>query len=290
MGRARVIGCGAGLLVATVIFVMPMSAFGPQRAANSPQQLLNGRPALIDSVKDRDLAAVRALLAEHVDPNVPAADGSTALFWAAEAGEATIVDALVTAGANVNAANRYGVTPLALACEGGNAAVIGRLLTAGADPNSPLLGGQTALMTAARTGRPESVKLLIARGANVNAHEETRGQTALMWAAAEGHVAVIEELLQAGAELAAKSRGPIVQERASGNRVPIGGMRAGRERLDSFTPLLFAVQFGHLEAVKALVDHGANVNDTAPDGTSALVMAIANGHYEVGGYLLDKDA
>jgi hypothetical protein len=47
---------------------------------------------------------------------------------------------------------------------------------------------------------------------------------------------------------------------------------------------------GHLDVVRRLVEYGADVNDTAPDGTSALVMAIANGHYEVASYLLDHAA
>jgi hypothetical protein len=54
--------------------------------------------------------------------------------------------------------------------------------------------------------------------------------------------------------------------------------------------VLFAIQMGHLDVVRRLVEYGADVNDTAPDGTSALVMAIANGHYEVASYLLDHAA
>ena len=40
-----------------------------------------GRP-LVDAVKQKDQAAVRALLQKHVDVNAPEGDGATALHWA----------------------------------------------------------------------------------------------------------------------------------------------------------------------------------------------------------------
>jgi len=56
------------------------------------------------------------------------------------------------------------------------------------------------------------------------------------------------------------------------------------------TPLLFAVRNGHLEAARLLAEHGADVNDVAPDGTSALNMAVVNAYFELAGMLLDHGA
>src|SRR4029077_16161771 len=70
---------------------------------------------LADAVKARDRATVQTLLKQHADVNAPTADGSTALYYAAENNDLEIVKALIAAGADVNAANRYGITPLALA-------------------------------------------------------------------------------------------------------------------------------------------------------------------------------
>ena len=39
-----------------------------------------------------------------------------------------------------------------------------------------------------------------------------------------------------------------------------------------------------------LLDAGANVNETLPDGTSALLLAIMNAHYEVAAFLVDRGA
>jgi ankyrin repeat protein len=176
------------------------------------------------------------------------------------------VRALIRTGANVNAKNRYGIAPLQVAATVGNTAIIEQLLQAGADPNTATPEGETALMTAARTGDPASVRLLVTRGANVNAREGWKGQTALMWAAAENNAAAMKVLLEAGAEIDARSK--------SG----------------AFTPLLFAVRAGHIEACRLLLDAGVSVNEPMTDGTSPLVLAIVNAHYQLASVLLEKGA
>jgi ankyrin repeat protein len=55
-----------------------------------------------------------------------------------------------------------------------------------------------------------------------------------------------------------------------------------------WTPLLFAARQGQSDAIKALVAGGANVNDTLPDKTSALITAIQGLNYEAAGVLLDS--
>jgi uncharacterized protein len=235
---------------------------------------------LADAAKKHDLAAVQALLKQHADVNTAQVDGTTALHWAAHHDDLQLAERLVSAGAAINAANRYGVTALSLACTNGSGPMVDLLLKAGADPNTSLPGGETALMTAARTGRIEPVKALLARRASVQARESRQNQTAIMWAAAEGHVEVVEALIAAGADF--------------------------RERLDTgFTPLLFAVREGRTGVVRALLKAGADVNETVQTrqttarrlgyrgpraGTSALILAVANAHYEVAAFLLDSGA
>jgi ankyrin repeat protein len=242
--------------------------------------------ALIDAARTGDARKVQALLRSGRRPNVTSADGTTPLHWAAYREDVALVDLLVGAGADIKAANRYGATPLSLAAANGNAAVIGRLLEAGADPNASTSGGETALMTASRTGVVAAVETLVARGADVNARESTRGQTALMWAAGEGHADVVRLLLKAGADLNAKSRAPAGAPMTSGSST----YRRSVARIDVFTPFMFAVRANRIDAVRVLLEAGADVNEMLPDGTSALVVAVHNAHYGMASFLLDKGA
>ena len=91
---------------------------------------------LVDAVKKQDQQAVRSLLEAHADVNSPAADGATALSWAAHWNDLETADLLIRAGANVNAMNDYGVTALWEACNNGSAALVEKLAQAGADPNA----------------------------------------------------------------------------------------------------------------------------------------------------------
>lgn len=238
---------------------------------------------LVDAAKRNDPVAIRALIKQNIDVNVAAADGATALHWAAEWDDLEIAAALVAKGANVKAANVHGATPVFLACTNGSAAMLDLLLKAGADPNSASPEGETALMTAARTGSRGAVKLLLARGVEVNRKERWRGQSALMWAAAEGHAPVVELLVEFGADFRLRSNG-------------------------GFSPLLFAVREGRLEVVRALLKAGADVNESLPSrdrrrpgasttepasvraGSSALHLAVANAHFELAALLLDAGA
>lgn len=245
--------------------------------------------AFLDAVRDGDTTAVRAQLkGMKTLANTAAADGSTPLHFAIENDDVAMVDALLAAGADPKAANRFGMTPMFAAAESGNAAIIERLLKAGVDANATVPGGETALHTAARTGKVAAIKVLLAHGAKVDTPEERRGQTPLMWAASNNNAEAIKVLVEAGANIKTRAAGPKPVETRTGY-----AKRAGMwdvRRPDAATPLLFAVRRGHLDATKTLVSLGADVNDLLPDKTSALVVAIANAHWEVAGFLLDKGA
>ncbi len=231
---------------------------------------------LADAAEKRDHAAISRLLAASAGGvNDVQADGMTALLWAAANDELATARSLLKAGADPKKTNRYGVTPLSLACQNGNGELVELLLAAGADPQQALPGGETPLLTAARTGQPGPVRALLARGARVG-DALPNGQTPLMWAAAEGNTAVVGLLLAAGADVNARL--------ASG-----------------FNALLFAVRGGRTATVRALLAAGADLNyATAPTikrtgkqpvaGTSALIVAIENGHFELAAELVDRGA
>lgn len=273
--------------------------------------------SLVSAIKNDDAVAARALILQKSGVNTPEADGSTALHWAVHRDDLKLVDQLIAAGANVKAVTRYGVTPISLAAENGNAGIIERLLKAGADANAAMPLGETALMTAARTGRADAIRVLLAHGANPNAAEETRHQTALMWAAAVGNAQAIKALVEGGADINARSINPPKPRGGRGtntggnaNQGPNAVVRPGtganpnakpdankdpKTAFGALSPVLFAVRRGHIEATQALVDAGANLNDAAVmiegEGLeSALILAVANGAYEMASWLLDHGA
>jgi ankyrin repeat protein len=244
--------------------------------------------SLVEAAKDGDAKAIKSLLEKHVDVNAPTVDGTTALHWAVHRNDQATVDQLIRAGANVKVANRFGMVPLSMAAENGNTAIVERLLKAGADPNATLPGGETALMTAARAGDVSVLKVLLVHGANVNAKESTRDQTALMWAAAQGNDDAVKLLVEVGAEVNARS----TELKTFHENAYVSGRKNADspERLPMFTPFLFAVRGGHIKSAEILLDKGANVNDKAPDGTSALHIACINAHWELAGMLVDHGA
>ena len=67
--------------------------------------------------------------------------------------------------------------------------------------------------------------------------------------------------------------------------------RRGASIMGGMTALIFAARDGQMDAARALVEAGADVNDAGGgEKMSPLVMAISNGHYDLGKYLLDHGA
>ena len=243
---------------------------------------------LTEALRSGDHAAVRALLDGGADVNAPEEDGATPLHWAVRWDDAAAVQLLLNAGADPDAANDYGVPPLSLACINRNPAVVAKLLSAGADPNAATSMGETVLMTCAGAGSTEAVAALLDHdAANVNARESSQGQTALMWAVAQGYPDVVQMLLEHGAAIHTRTKSRSLLVSLEGGA---GGTDPGEVKLGGFTPLLFAARQGSVESARLLLDAGADVNDTAPDGSSALAVAGFSGHGELGAFLLERGA
>jgi len=245
------------------------------------------QPDLIRAVRDGRLDVARGLLDHGADPNTAQGDGATALHHAAHRDDLDAASLLLGAGAAVSVANQLGATPLWLAARNGSAAMARHLLEAGADADAPLTMGETPVMTAARSGDLETVRLLLAHGAEVNAVEHERQQSALMWAVAQRHSAVAQLLIDHGADVHARTAVWDQLENTAGNTNPIGNYR---KLNGASTPLHFAARHGDVHTARVLVDAGADVNYTAADGTSALVIAAHSGHGALGIYLLEQGA
>ncbi|MGP0073211.1 MAG: ankyrin repeat domain-containing protein [Bryobacteraceae bacterium] len=245
---------------------------------------VSGDVSLVELAKADNQQAAIALIDQHVDVNTPTSDGTTALHWAAHNGDVELVDRLLRAGANASAKNQFGATPLSEAAFLGNVPILEKLLKAGADADSPGADGQTALMLVARTDNVAAAKLLLDHGAHVDAREKQKDQTALMWASAESQPAMVRELIAHGADVNAHSR--IDEDLAQVSSEP----RAQHQSYGGLTPLLYATREGCLSCVESLVEAGAKLDLTDPEGVTPLVEAITNAHFDTAKYLVDKGA
>lgn len=243
---------------------------------------------LVQAAQRDDVQAVKMMAG--ADVNARAADGSSALHWAAQNDDPTMADVLIRRGAKVDATNDLGVTPLWVAAANSSTVMIQRLLDARADPNIAPPTGGSPLMLAARNGDADAVKALLAHGADPNAREGAHGQTALMWAVVARHPQVVRLLLQAHADVRARTRSwsqrvlmccQYYESQADGDAVVQKG---------GYTPLMFAAQDGDVELTKLLIAAGADVKEAAADGSGALILAAHLQQNDVASVLLNAGA
>lgn len=112
-------------------------------------------------------------------------------------------------------------------------------------------------------------------------------------AACSGDAQRARDALQAGADpnRTLENPGPsILHLAAAAGQAQIAGLlldSGAAPSLETFdadgcSPLMMAVQSGHLETVRTLLDRGADVNARAgPDGNTALRIAAADGSFEM---------
>ncbi|MBZ5574992.1 MAG: ankyrin repeat domain-containing protein [Acidobacteriia bacterium] len=204
-----------------------------------------------------DAAKVRLLVARGADVKARAASGCDALtIAAAYRGTADAVGALLDAGAAVQAGPGVHArnAPLLFAALTGDGDNVKLLLAHGADPSAtPTPQANTPVAAAVTFGYADVVQTLIAAGASVTGTEGT-GINLLHWAVIADRPTVIPILIAAGASLNARDE-------------------------NGYTPLMYAatIDFGDAEAVRALLQAGADRTIRNAEGRTALEQAR---HYE----------
>jgi len=151
----------------------------------------------------------------------------------------------------------------------------------------------TALHVACRRGHVGVACILLDNGANAEARDK-RKSTPLHLASREGHTGVVRVLLNRGTDTAAKDEQNITPADLAFllGQVEVinvflefgvtGAMGASR-----WTPLNRALFEGNIEAIRVLIDHGADSTAPADDRLFLLQAASLGGHVEVIQVLLE---
>jgi ankyrin repeat protein len=245
----------------------------------------NAESALLNAAESGDYAAATRLLsAKGTNVNATAADGSTAIMYAAANGDLELVRALIKAGANVKLASELGTSAITEAAIIGSAPVVAALLKAGADPNYKTPNGETPLMAAARSGKVDAAKALLDAGADINAKENWGEQSALMWAAAQSQADMVKFLATHGANL--NDHGKINQW----ERKIIQEPRPKDMNKGGFTALHYAAREGCGACVQNLLAAGADPDSEDPDRETPLLLALENLHFDTAALLVKGGA
>ena len=268
---------------------------------------------LFMAAKNGNAAMIDVLLKAGADANSTDERGTAALMTAASSGNADAVRVLIEHGANVNAReSAHGQTALMFAAALNRDAAIKVLLDAHADP-----GVTTRTVKLPKPpSRFEDGKLVPeAKDAKENkdakaapASDPAADKAALEALAASmglksaayvaGGKPAEDDLRGMVAKLTAKvdalekslpneKKGP---EDSNGSMFGIIRER-GTTDMGGMTALLFAARDGQINAARALLEGGADINQvSASEKTSPLVMAVMNGHFDLAKFMIDWGA
>jgi ankyrin repeat protein len=241
----------------------------------------------------------------------------TALVEAVALGQLDAARLLLDRGADPCLADSTGATPLVAAARNGHIGMVRRLAACGAELDATTPDGATAFHAACGHNQPECVAALVELGCDTSI-KDTNGWTGKQWAEPRGHAAVLDVLREA---VAARLLGTAVREAmgtavnqpaaaAAGvggaaaiglckasqagdlgemGRLLDGGAepdtfvagRSGNKTIVQGTALVAAAGEGKLDAVRLLLDRGADPSLADSDGHTPLMAAAGHGHVGV---------
>jgi ankyrin repeat protein len=234
--------------------------------------------AMVDALDAGDLQGFMKSAAE--DPkllNARGPEGSTPFMYAVLYTGAPTLERLLKQGGDVNRRNDANATALMWAAADLEKT---RLLVAhGADVNARSSDMRTPLMIAARhPGNSAGVKFLLEHGANPNPNAHPVAESSpLIEAANAGDAESVELLLAHGAEV--NNAGEMALETAYMTRCSKCAtllMAKGLRKEDYTVALPNIAALGDVDAVRQMLDHGADVKAVDPLGRTALMYAAAS--------------
>lgn len=286
------------------------------RGADVNAREAKGQTALMWAAADGHTEVVDVLLEAGAEFRTPLPSGFTPLFFAVREGRAAVVFRLLEAGAGVNETMRpkrkdgpagaKGTSPLILAVENGHFELAVALLKAGADPNDRP-AGYTALHALTGVRKPirgdgdpppigsgvvnslDCARQLVAHKADINARLEkgesgrgrftTTGSTPFLLAARACDVPLMRLLLKLGADPKLPNADHSAPLAAAAG---VGALGDGDEAAGT--------ELEAVEAVRLLLELGADVNAVDDHGETAMHGAAYQSRFQVVQLLADHRA
>ena len=267
--------------------------------ADPNEQLPLGRRPLMLAARSGSVEAVHALLEHGADVNASETQrGTTALMQAADQDHAEVLKELIQHGANVAAVSK----PV---MRDGRTAALGN----SEDPRRAVSQQAIAVLCAAKPPDLQQVRIqremlfgdiaktlpdadlckgiqhrglsfvtIVGAGGN---HGAGAGGEASAEQGADGNQVVGAD----GNQLAGASGNPVPAATARGRRPPARQPDGG-----ALTALVYAARTGDIDAARALLEGGADVNQTTRYGWSPLLAATQNENYQMAKFLIEHGA
>lgn len=165
--------------------------------------------------------------------------------------------------------------------------------------DQPITSGMSAMSSAAFEGNVDEVKKLAAAGKSING-ESGEVFTPLMWAASEGHEIATLTLMELGANPNVRNSfgHSALMEAARGCHLDVVKLLVAHgadvnardiKRLGGYTPLMYAAAHGCVGMCEYLLSHGANIDATDSSGNTAAQIAASHGDLPLSKWLASQE-
>ncbi len=289
-----------------------------------PSQGLSQEPpekTIWEAASDGDVEAIEAHIAAETDLDEQNNSGYAPLHYGVMKTRTEVVALLLEAGADPDVVNNQSKTPLDLAISSSKDEIIDLLLEAGAAAEAPVDSihvlawnnevrgvklhiyagtdidqadefGYIPLLLAVEQGHIGVVELLIQHEANLEVADE-HGFTPLVMSAELNHPEVLQILLDAGADIEVEDKAErtaldwaiIMQSTEAEEILRENDAPSGAEK--SF---IAAIQTNNIDAVNALLEAGADVNEPAYTTKTPLHYASHSRNKDILNLILSKGA
>ncbi|OHD54564.1 MAG: hypothetical protein A2Y33_03415 [Spirochaetes bacterium GWF1_51_8] len=260
-----------------------------------------GRTVLMKAAMHGNLDVVKILIEAGADIEAEDEKGNTALFWTADT---QVFKYLLQRGADITHENHQGDTILRYAMLNQDPDILKALKDKKINIDFQNQFGKTLLIKAAEKNDIGFMKFLLENGADIDFQDNNK-KTAIIyamdshsfdaWILLEKHGAKIDYTL-------GDLNDNLVFASTAGNLKAVKKLVAlganpdlppSEKDWDLLSPLMMAAKNNHMDVVRYLVEHGANVNQIKEyDASSASVFTFAfgSGNMDMVEYLLSKGA